>query len=70
MNCINTGCMIFNGCKIKEVAHHCIIHKKMVFTYGDTVEKDAELSVNSNCNDYKANKIIGNGSKESEQFNG
>ena len=29
MNCINTGCTIYNGCKIKEVAQHCIIHKKL-----------------------------------------
>ena len=63
MNCKNTGCVIFNSCKIKEVAQHCIINKKMYYTFGDTVEKEVELSVSSNY-DYKPDKIIRNDSKE------
>ena len=63
MNCINTGCAIFSGCRIKKVAHHCIIHKKMVFVYDDTNDKDAELSVNAKKNEPEAgnNAYNGNG---------
>ena len=61
MNCLNTGCTIFNGCKIKEVAHHCIIHQKMVLAYGDTIEKNAELSVNVKQNEPEKSNNVYNG---------
>ena len=60
MNCINTGCAIFSSCRIKEVAHHCIIHKKMYFTHGDTLENGAELSVNSHRNEHEQGEKVGN----------
>lgn len=47
MKCINVGCTIYNLCKIKDAAHHCVIHKKLCFKYGNTFEKEAEWSVNS-----------------------
>ena len=30
MECINSGCNMYKVCNIKEVAHYCIIHKKMI----------------------------------------
>lgn len=32
MKCINTGCTIYHVCKIKEVAHHCVVHQKLILT--------------------------------------
>ena len=61
MNCINTGCVIFNSCKIKEVAHHCVIHNEMYISYGGTNMKEAELSVNVKQNEPEKSNNVYNG---------
>ena len=65
MNCIHTDCTIFSSCKIKEVAHHCIIHKRMCFAFGNTVQKDAEFNVNSQQGEHETGEKVGNNNRES-----
>ena len=59
MKCINTGCTIYHVCKIKEVAHHCVVHQKLILTnnkdsFGEKMQmnlsgaqKDPEKKVDS-----------------------
>ena len=47
MNCINTSCNIYNACNIKEVAQHCIIHKKLKLILSnkkDSLVKQAQIN--------------------------
>ena len=46
MNCINTGCTIYNGCKIKEVAEHCIVHQKLVMPKKDSFIEQGQMNLN------------------------
>lgn len=60
MNCKNTDCAIYSSCRIKDVAHHCVLHKKMLFSYGDTIEKGAELSINSQPDEHETGEKVEN----------
>ena len=45
MKCINTGCTIYHVCKIKEVAHHCVVHQKLILTNNkDSFDKQGQMN--------------------------
>lgn len=47
MNCINTGCTIYNGCKIKEVAQHCVIHNKLTLDDKGSFNEKGQMNHNA-----------------------
>lgn len=46
MNCSNYECTIYKECKIKEVAEHCIIHKKMMLILKDCFNENGQINPN------------------------
>ncbi len=56
MQCKNHSCVCRWGCRIKDMAEYCILHKKFCALYrGDS--KGEESAVVDNSNDTKVNTI-------------